>query len=114
METMFHIMRGSTPVLRFSMPIGTDANAVIYATFSQDDAPVLEYRRGGEAGSVAAGGELTLGSGGELRISMTQADTLQLRAGSVLVQFRIRTAVGADVSLPCRGVVGDVRKGGVI
>ena len=49
-----------------------------------------------------------------LLASLTQQDTLRLKAGACRLQLRIRTGEGADTFLPVTGYVGEAQKEGEI
>ena len=115
MRPGFCFMRGSSPTLRFLLPLTLDeAQDTVYASFGQGDRTLLEYCLNGTPTDDPPTGRLYVGTDGRLCVAMTQQDTLRLDNGDVEVQFRVVTDVGADVSLPCVGRVGRTQKEGVL
>lgn len=114
---VFMIAQGSTPTLELELPFEAPVAAVAYATFTQEDEPVLEYAyNSSPTAAIKAGGKLIFDADDRsvLLLSMTQADTLKLVNGDVELQVRIRTNDGADTFYPIPGGVVQARKGGVI
>lgn len=111
----FLISRGSTPTLELFLPMTPARNDKIYLTFSQNGRTTLELSRNGSA--IPAGtGSLTLSEEepGLVLASLTQDDTLMLKAGDCRMQLRIRGSEGADAFFPLTGYVEDVLKEGSI
>lgn len=117
----FMLAQGSTPTLELQLPIDVSGNSwIIYVTFSQDNAVVMEYTSGGTptvtptppTGSLSVYNLQT----NLLLVSMTQADTLRLAPGDVTVQVRIKNSdTGlADTFLPLHGQCVRAEKGGTI
>lgn len=111
----FLIFRGSTPTLELALPLVPAETDVIYLTLSQMDAPVLELARNGVAAPAGTGSlSLSPEEPGLLLASLTQQDTLRLKAGACRLQLRIRTGEGADTFFPVTGYVGEAQKEGEI
>ena len=114
---MYAIARGSTPTLELELPFELPVASVCYATFSQDDKPVLEYSVNGKPSSgIRGAGTLTIDPDDPsiLLLAMTQSDTLVLERGDADLQVRVRTYNGADTFLPLHGEIVQAQKEGVI
>lgn len=114
-ESQFLFFRGSTPTLELALPLAVDWSDTLFLTLCQQGEKVLEYAMNGSP-SPAAGGTLSRDETQEnlLLLTMTQADTLALETGDLVLQLRIRTADGADTFRPIVGRVGPCLKEGVI
>lgn len=77
------MIRGTTPMLVFTLPFDTGLLAEAYVTFAQKDEVVLEKSL---SDCVTDGNKMT--------VKLTQADTLKLKAGFVDIQIRAKTTSG--------------------
>ena len=114
----FIIVQGSTPTLELVFSFDVDVDDVVYVTFSQHDANVLEYTMNGTVSPAYIAGtgtlEIDTGDSSVMLLTMTQADTLGLTPGDVELQVRVKTADGADTFFPLVGEVVRSHKTGVI
>jgi len=81
--------RGTTPTHTFTFPADVDLESmsVIYISYAQDGAVVVEKEKS----------ELEI-IGNQIRFSLTQADTLKFRPGTVKIQLRAKTSDGRAVA----------------
>lgn len=112
----FTIPRGSTICLECGVDVedGLLDTDTVYATFRQGNTNVIEYALNGTGHDVTGHLEIDEEDPTLLQIVMTQADTLKLETGEVLVQIRIKRGDLADTMVPVRGLVGQLYKGGEI
>ena len=111
-QPQFCFFRGSTPAVELLLPMDCTAQDVLYATFSQGDRTVVEYAQNGQPDRPGTG---TMETEGRLvRLQMSQQDTLAFDCGDCELQLRIKTEDGADTFFPLWGIVGPVRKEGLI
>lgn len=115
-KILFCVYQGSTPTLELVLPLDLAEEDVVYATFVQDFDPVLEYQRNGTPTDAPPEGEMELARDDPrlLLLHMTQADTLRLDAGDVVLQLRAKTNEGADTFYPLYGRVIRAEKEGEI
>ena len=104
----FAVWQGTDFSLEVRLPYELASGDAAVATLSQGFVPVLEYRLNVEAAESAPEGRIVVDSEDAhvLRIEMTQADTLQLAAGEVELQVRVRTDEGAETFAPVLGMIG--------
>lgn len=82
--------RGTTPTLLFTMPFNSTGITVLYVTFQQEGKNVLEKAL-----------DDVEWEGNEIKIKLTQEDTLKLGEGDVMIQIRLKfeddTAMASDI-----------------
>lgn len=108
------IRRGTTPTLTFTLSEAV-AIAALYITFSQTTKPASIYDKGvGTVMLEKSLSDVTI-TDNVITLPLSQADTLALDAGPVLVQARIKDTEGNAIATETiNDTVADVLKDGEI